>query len=235
MSLENFKLIDNETIDNSIIKSDFLKIYHQQAANLNDSDQNIGFIFGENNKYHQIFKTYLQYKLTKEEGDVVAANRVHVDGVVIRLVNNAFAYCFKEARVSTTGGSDIEHNKFCGQNSTILRASTSKEGGPLCHFDRIDESEAEIENTSLEHLFINNHNEASNKRKIKGKLPLEHICGFCKTFKKITEQIGFHLTFKSADLQDIFYTSLDDNIEKNFDNIFIRSNIHFRCSNTDNV
>ena len=47
MSLDDFQLIDNEKIDNSIIKKDFLKIYHQQAANLNDFDQNIDFIFGE--------------------------------------------------------------------------------------------------------------------------------------------------------------------------------------------
>ena len=54
MSLEDFQLIDNEPIDNSIIKRDFTKIYHQQGAQLNQSDQNVEFIFGENNNYHQI-------------------------------------------------------------------------------------------------------------------------------------------------------------------------------------
>ena len=29
MRLEDFQLIDNEPIDNSIIKRDFIKIYHQ--------------------------------------------------------------------------------------------------------------------------------------------------------------------------------------------------------------
>ena len=38
MSLEDFQLIDNEPIDNSIIKRDYLKIYHQQGALLNDPD-----------------------------------------------------------------------------------------------------------------------------------------------------------------------------------------------------
>ena len=47
MSLEDFQLIDNEPIHNSIIKKDFLKVYHQQGANLNDSNQNVAFIFGE--------------------------------------------------------------------------------------------------------------------------------------------------------------------------------------------
>ena len=41
MSLEDFQFVYNETIDNSVIKRDFLKVYHLQAANLNDSDQNI--------------------------------------------------------------------------------------------------------------------------------------------------------------------------------------------------
>ena len=111
MSLEDFQLIHNEIIDNSIKKRDFLKIYHQQAANLNDSDQNNDFIFGENNNYHQIGKVYLQYELAIEKDVAVAANRVLVNGDAIRLVINAFAYCFNEAHLSTTGSIDIERNK----------------------------------------------------------------------------------------------------------------------------
>ena len=41
MSLEDFQLLDNEPFDNSIIERDFLKIYNQQGAQLNQSDQNI--------------------------------------------------------------------------------------------------------------------------------------------------------------------------------------------------
>ena len=52
MSLESLQLIDNEKIDTSIIIRDFTKKYHQQAANLNDSNQNVEFIWGENNNYH---------------------------------------------------------------------------------------------------------------------------------------------------------------------------------------
>ena len=52
MSLEDFQLLDNEPIDISIIKRDFLKVYLEQGAQLNQSDQNIEFIFGENNNYH---------------------------------------------------------------------------------------------------------------------------------------------------------------------------------------
>ena len=34
MSLVDFQLVDDESIDNSIIKRDFIKIYHQQGAQL---------------------------------------------------------------------------------------------------------------------------------------------------------------------------------------------------------
>ena len=64
MSLEDFQLIDNEPIDISIKKRDFIKVYHQQGAQLNDPDQNIEFIFGKNNKYHQIGNSYLQFDIT---------------------------------------------------------------------------------------------------------------------------------------------------------------------------
>ena len=43
MSLEDFQLLDNEPFDNSIIKKDFLKVYHQQGAQLNNADQNCEF------------------------------------------------------------------------------------------------------------------------------------------------------------------------------------------------
>ena len=44
----------------------------------------------------------------------VAADRVLEDVDVIKLLNNAFAFCFKEARLSTTGGSDIKHKNYVG-------------------------------------------------------------------------------------------------------------------------
>ena len=81
--------------------------------------------------------------------------------------------------------------------------------------------EAEIENTTLEHHLINNHEPAANKGKIKGQLPLEHIFGFCPVFKRITKQLGFHLTFETTDLQDMLYTTLGDDIKVNFGNSFL--------------
>ena len=101
-----------------------------------------------------------------------------------------------------------------------MRALTSKDGDLLSHFNKIDESEAEIENTSLHHRLINNHDLAANKGKIIDYLPLEYNFGFCKTFKKITKQLGFQLTLKTTDLQDILYEILGDNFKVIFDKLF---------------
>ena len=46
MSLEYFELLDKEPIVISIIKRDFLKVYHQKSAQLNQSDEIFEFIFG---------------------------------------------------------------------------------------------------------------------------------------------------------------------------------------------
>ena len=119
--IEDFQLIDNIEIDNSIIKRDYSKIYDQQGALLNDPDQNVEFIFGENNNCHQVGNSYLQYDITVRKGD----NTNFVNGDEIRLGNNAFAYCFKNVTISTTSGSEIEINKYHGIISTIMRVLTS--------------------------------------------------------------------------------------------------------------
>ena len=211
MSLEAFQFLDYELLDNSIIKRDFTKIYHRQGDQLNQSDQNIEFIFGENNNYHQIGNTYFEFNITVRKND--DTNVHHEDPV--RLVNNGFAFCFKEARLSTTIGSDIEINKFCGQVSTIMRATSNKDGDLLSQFDNIHENDIpilekladlppQIISTPHRNMLIENHTDA-NEGKIKGYLYLEDIFGFCKTFKRVTKNLGFHLTFKTNDLQNIIY------------------------------
>ena len=122
------KILDNETIDNSLVKRDVFKIHHQQSANINDSDQIIEFIFGENDKYHQFGSAYFQYEMTKGKVVAIAANRVFVDGDVIRSVNNAFAYCFKERACQPKVAQIEKIKKKCGQVSAFMRALTSKDG-----------------------------------------------------------------------------------------------------------
>ena len=181
MRLEDFQLLDNEPIDKSIIKRDYFKIYHQQGANLNDPAQNVEFIFGENNNYHQIRNAYLEFDITVKNP---AAN--FDDNSEIRLMNNAFACCFKEARLSTTGGSDIEHNKYVGQTSTIMKVIMNQDGDLLSQFDNINEEIGAdaatadiIRSSSLKQMLIDNHTTDANKGKIKGYLSSEHIFGFC--------------------------------------------------------
>ena len=116
MSLEDFQLLDNERFDNSIIKRFFEKMYHQQGAQLNQSDQNIEFFFGENNNYHQIGNAYLEFDFIVRKNDTT---KFHTEDPN-RLVNNGFSFCFED-RLSTTIGSDIEINKFCGRVFTIMK------------------------------------------------------------------------------------------------------------------
>ena len=215
MSLEDFQLIDNEPIDNSIIKRDYTKVYHNQGANLNDSNQNVDFIFGENNNYHQIGNAYLELDITVRN---TAGNFTNASA--IRLVNNGFAFCFKEATLATTGGMEIEVNKYVGPVSTIMRMITSKDGDLSSYFDKNGESVIDNDNP-LKKILINNHAVEVNKGKIKGQLALEHIFGFCRTFKKITKNLGFHLTFKMNDLQDIIFTTIADDINVTINSLYL--------------
>ena len=85
---------------------------------------------------------------------------------------------FEEERLSTSLGSDIEINKFCGQVSTILRAISNKDGDLLSQFDNINENDipilngladlpVQIRDTPHQKMLINNHIDA-NKGKTKG-------------------------------------------------------------------
>ena len=220
MSLEDFQLIDNETIDDSIIKRDYTKVYHNQGANLNDSNQNVDFIFGENNNYHQIGNAYLEFDITIRKIAAPPNNPILINADQLRLINNAFAYCFNQATLSTTGGMDIEDIKYVGQVSTIMRLVTSKDSDLSSCFDRGGESVID-NNNPLKKILINTHDEAANKGRIKGHLPLEHIFGFCKSFKKLTKNLGYHLKFKMNDLQDIVFTTIADDINVTINSLYL--------------
>ena len=112
-----------------------------------------------------------------------------------------------------------------------MKAISSKDGDLLSQFDYINENDIPVLNrladlpvqsrvTPHQKMLINNHTDA-NKGKIKGYLYLEDVFGFCKTFKKVTKNLGFHLTFKTNDLQDIIYTSMTDNIDVTINIFFV--------------
>ena len=218
MSLEDFQLLDNEPFDTSIIKRDFSNVYHQQGAELNQLDRNIEHILGKNIKYHQTGNAYLEFDITVRKKDTTI---LHYHDP-IRLVN-VFAFCFKEARLSTTTGSGIEHKKFCGQASTIMKVISNKDGDLLYQFDSITENDIpildrfinlppQIRDSPHQKMLINNHTDA-NKGEIKGYLYLEDIFGLCKSFEKVTKNLGFHLMLKRNDLQDLIYTYMADDIK----------------------
>ena len=226
MSQGDFQLLAYEPFDNSIIR-DFTKIYHQQGAQLNQSDQNIDFIFGENNNYHQIGNGYLEFNITVRKND---STNFHAEDP-IRLVNNGYAFCFKEARLSFSIGSDIEHNKFSGQVSTIMKVTSNKDDDLLSQFGNINENDIpvlerladlppQIRSTPHQKMVIDNHTDP-NKGRIKGYIYLEVIFGFCESFKKVTKNLGFHIMFKTANLQDILYTSMADDINVTINSLYL--------------
>ena len=220
MSLEDFQLIYNEPIDTGIIKKDFTKVYHQQGANLNDSNQSVEFIFAENNNYDQIGNAYPEFGITIRKIVEIPNNPNFIDTDQIRLINNAFAYCFTQATLSTTGGMDLEDIKYVGQVSTIMRLLTSKDSDLSSYFDKNGESVINDDNP-LKNILINSHAIEANKGKIKGHLALENIFGFCKTFKKITKNLGFHLKYKMNDLQDIVFTTIPNDINVTINSLYL--------------
>ena len=112
-----------------------------------------------------------------------------------------------------------------------MRVISNKDGDLLSQFDNINENDipvlnrladlpVQIRDTPHQKMLINNHTDA-NRGKIKGYLYLEDIFGFCKTFKKVTKNLGFHLMLKTNDLQDIIYTSMTDDIKVTINNLYL--------------
>ena len=108
MSLEDFQLLYNERFGNSIIKRDFLKVYHQQGAQLKQRDQNVEFIFGENNNYQQIGNACLEFNITVRKNDTT---NFHTEDP-IRLVNNVFYFVLKKLISLQRSVQIIELTKF---------------------------------------------------------------------------------------------------------------------------
>ena len=191
MSAGNFQLVDNEKIDDSILKRDFIKIYHQSGANVDAENSQIKFYFGENHIFIQVGNGYLEFdiRVRRANGNLFNIGLAPA-GDTTRLVKSTFAYTNHDARISTSAGVEIERNKYVGALSTIMRLVTQKDGDLSTYFDMIDESEAEINSSSMTKILIDNHTEA-NRGLIRGHLPLEYIFGFAKSFKKVTKGLGF--------------------------------------------
>ena len=86
--------------------------------------------------------------------------------------------------------------------------------------ERLTDLPPQIRSTPHQKMLIDNHLDAS-KGKIKGYLLLEDIFGFCKTFRKVTKNLGFHLIFKTANLEDIIYTSMVDDKDVTINSLYL--------------
>ena len=227
MNFKGFQLFHYEPFDNSIMKKEYIKIYHQQGAQINQSDQNIEFIFGEINIYHQTGNAYLEFNITIRKRD--STNFHHEDP--IRLVKNAFAFCFKEARLSTTIGSIFEHIKFCGRISTFMKVISNKDGDILSQFYNISENNIPIRSrvtdlppqfrSTPHQIMLKDNHIDDNRGKNKRYLYLEDIFSFCKSFRKVTKNLGLHLMLKTNDLPDFIYTSGPDDIKVTINSLYL--------------
>ena len=75
----------------------------------------------------------------------------------------------------------------------------------------------------MKEILIDNHTVHGNRGKVFGQLLLEHVFTFCNRLQKVTKNLGFHITSKTNDLQDIVYTTLPQAkvINVTFDNLHL--------------
>ena len=127
-----------------------------------------------------------------------------------------------------------------------MRVISNEDGDLLSQFDNINENDVTVlerladlplqfRDTLHQKILINNDIDA-NKGKIKGHLYLEDIFGSCKTFKKVTVNLGFHIIFKTNDLQKIMYSSMADDINVTINSLYLYvPKFNTKYSNSSNV
>ena len=112
-----------------------------------------------------------------------------------------------------------------------MKVVSNKDDDLLSQFDNFNENDIPLlerfadltprsRSTPHQKMVIDNHLHP-NKGKIKGYLYLEDVFGFCKSFKKLTKNLGFHIMFKTANLQDIIYTSMADDIDVTINSLYL--------------
>ena len=103
-----------------------------------------------------------------------------------------------------------------------MRLLTSGDGDLISYFETIDESQNGIKVSSFKRIVISNHEETVIRGKMKGHFPLEHILGFCKTFKKILRKLGLTLYLETDDLQDFIHITIGVSIKINIDKLYLK-------------
>ena len=146
----------------NLFKKDFIRICHQHVAQIDNENQTFEVCFGEHSNCIQKGHPYLEIEIKSRKADntifIVATDNANK---FIKIVYNAFAITIHDARISTTTGTISEQNKFVGPISTIKRLLTQRDGDLSANFDQNDESEDEINFSSLKQILITNHTEAN--------------------------------------------------------------------------
>ena len=73
--------------------------------------------------------------------------------------------------------------KVVGPTSSMMSVSSKRDVNLKSYFDKIDEIEAGIDTSSLQQIVENNHDVATNRRKIGEQLPMERFFGFRRNFE----------------------------------------------------
>ena len=88
------------------------------------------------------------------------------------------------------------------KNDEILSQFGKINENDIPFLERLADLPPQNRSTTHQKMLIDNHTVAK-KGKLKRYLYLEDIFGFCKTFKEVTKNLGFHIMFKTAELRDI--------------------------------
>ena len=86
MGAEDFQLKDDERIDDSIIKRDSIKNYHQSGANVDAENSQFNFYFGENHNFFHVGNGYLDFDIRIRRDDGNPFTIVALGNDIIRLV-----------------------------------------------------------------------------------------------------------------------------------------------------
>ena len=150
MSAEDLQLIIDSKNDDSVIKRDFTKLYHQHGAGVKVENQNIKFSFGKIFKFIQIGNGYLDLdiKINKADG----TNFTEAD--VCRRVSNQFADVFQDGRLCTSSGTVKEQNKYLDPVSTDMRLLTHKDGDISTNIGKIYQTEIGTTDSSIKRMLI---------------------------------------------------------------------------------
>ena len=116
------------------------------------------------------------------------------------------AHIFEEAYYKTTAGTELESNKFVPNVLKIVRVLTSKHDELSSYCEK--NTEHKIINTSLKKILIDEPTTQANKGKNLEQYNWNKISNFVRRLKKKTKCRNFHVTFKTAGLQDFVNTTL---------------------------